>query len=430
MNGSNLVPVLCLVGAGSNPSLLTPQLTNDLLAWDGFREPSASAPFWGAVGYGEDDQRVPFFTWLAQCIDQATSKANDLNFEDLIHILEMVASQGLFDRDKRWFASDYGAGLLALNTVGMTVASLNPRFIAEQACYYILQRVAERTRDVRDLDAALLLQSFHQKGYRLRTFSLNYDSLVVANLPKPLWTGFQPAVTAESQFLLAPVYPVDQDLHIQLHGSIHFRLLPNDFDPTTRIRRWDDTSGSIAPFEMTSASLRDRYLDGHTAPALPMITGRRKADRILTEPFSSYFHYFRQAAFTTPNWLILGYSGSDPHVNSILESARHYHGSQLRIGICNWLPWNETDGTSWTQIGLGWPLAPRILGLNGFATPFVDQPAFYQHRHATRVLPCISRDDANVLSSEVIATVNGRYKEHAAKLDYWFRDVRLSDRKL
>lgn len=421
MTGSNRPPILCLVGAGSNPSLLTPQLTNDLLKWDGFREPTPSMQSWGAVGAGEDDKRVPFFTWLAQCIDQASGKVNNLNFEDLIHILEIVASQGFFDVDKLWHQSDYGAGLLELNTIGMTVAAANPRFIAEQSCYYILQQVMARTRDVQHLDAARLLQRLHQNGHRLRVFSLNYDSLVVANLPRPLWTGFDPAVAAESPFLFAPVHPANQDLHIQLHGSINFGLVPDDFESPIRIRRWDGIASPIATWGMTTGSVKDRYLDGHAAPAVPMITGRRKADRILSEPFSSYFHYFRQAAFTTPNWLILGYGGSDPHVNSVLESARRYHGSQLRVAICNWLPWDRTDGKAWTMIDFGRSSTPpRILGLNGFATPFVSQQEFYQRQHALNILSFISRDDANVLTKEVIATVNGRYEQHIRKLEYWF----------
>jgi hypothetical protein len=46
----------------------------------------------------------------------------------------------------------------------MTVAAANPRFIAEQACYYILQRVMERTRDVEDLDAARLATSASERS--------------------------------------------------------------------------------------------------------------------------------------------------------------------------------------------------------------------------------------------------------------------------
>lgn len=413
-------PILCLVGAGSNPSLLTPQLTGDLLAWDGFREPSSSAASWGAVGFGPDDKRIPFFTWLAKLVDQATGKANNLNFEDLTHILEVVASQGFFDLQKQWQESNYGAGLLELNVAGMAVAALNPKFIAEQTCYYILQRVQERTRDVRDLDAALLLQQLQHHGHRLRVFSLNYDSLVVANLLEPLWTGFDAAVAQESEFLFEPEYPSDRDLHIQLHGSTNFGLASIGFDPVTRIRRWDDGS-PIATWNMTSGSYKDRTLDGHTTPAVPMITGRRKADRILSEPFSSYFHYLRQAAFSTPNWLILGYSASDPHINSIFESAIRHHGNQLRVAICNWLPWIESDGAPWTQIDFGWPFRPRILGLHGFATPFVDQAEYYRSRHALRTVACIYRDKATVLSHKVIATVNGRYAEHVSKLEHWFR---------
>jgi len=67
-----------------------------------------------------------------------------------------------------------------------------------------------------------------------------------------------------------------------------------------------------------------------------MITGYRKGEKILVEPYAGYYHYFRNEAFRSPNWLILGYGGGDPHINSVLTSASDFWGNKLRAFVCNY----------------------------------------------------------------------------------------------
>jgi len=61
--------------------------------------------------------------------------------------------------------------------------------------------------------------------------------------------------------------------------------------------------------------------DGTEIPRLPMISGFKKTDYILWEPFGTYWGAFRRAATLSPLWLIVGYGGGDPHVNACLQSA-------------------------------------------------------------------------------------------------------------
>jgi hypothetical protein len=133
--------------------------------------------------------------------------------------------------------------------------------------------------------------------------------------------------------------PQAQDLNIQLHGSVHFGMEAGNLDGVTRLRRYDDIQEARRSWGISTGPSRAQ--DDHILPVVPMITGRRKADMMLLEPFGSYFHYFRQAAMTTPRWLIIGYGGGDFHVNAILATAAEKWGDDLRVVICNHLPESE-----------------------------------------------------------------------------------------
>jgi hypothetical protein len=52
-----------------------------------------------------------------------------------------------------------------------------------------------------------------------------------------------------------------------------------------------------------------------------MVTGYGKAEATLWEPFGTYLAALRRTAMLTQTWLIIGYGGSDAHVNACLNSA-------------------------------------------------------------------------------------------------------------
>ena len=61
--------------------------------------------------------------------------------------------------------------------------------------------------------------------------------------------------------------------------------------------------------------------DGTKLLAGPMITGLRKADAILLEPFASYYSCLYNSLLKSRVWVIIGYGGVDPHINSCLSRA-------------------------------------------------------------------------------------------------------------
>jgi hypothetical protein len=56
-----------------------------------------------------------------------------------------------------------------------------------------------------------------------------------------------------------------------------------------------------------------------------MITGMRKTDQLMAEPYATYLASFRAALYATNRWLLMGYGGADTHVNQLLLTALDHH---------------------------------------------------------------------------------------------------------
>ena len=63
----------------------------------------------------------------------------------------------------------------------------------------------------------------------------------------------------------------------------------------------------------------------------PLITGLQKTDKLLVEPYFSYFNRFLHLVATTPRLLVIGYGFGDSHINAILSRFTRWHGSARRV---------------------------------------------------------------------------------------------------
>jgi hypothetical protein len=177
----------------------------------------------------------------------------------------------------------------------------------------------------------------------LKVFSVNYDSRAI-DLSQNWWTGFRALDAAEAAardakagiqvFEPQPEIPRDEHAFIQMHGSTHFGWIAHYVAPRYAIAR------HATPLARHGTPRRDGFElwnDRTALPALCMVTGFRKGEKVLTEPYASYVSYFREEAFRTPTWLLMGYGGNDPHINAALRSAADYWGDELRVYVCNWI---------------------------------------------------------------------------------------------
>jgi hypothetical protein len=408
------------VGAGANPSISTGALTAGLLTWTGFRDPTNSRPIIGSIGQGDTDGREPFYEWLSGHLTATKGLFGDVNFEDLIHIVEIVASDfgNLGPQNPAIRAlQGYAADLFDSKNVSEAIANQNPAFIAAESSKQILRFVKQR-RDQQfgNTDAANLLKRL--KGERntlLRVFSLNYETSVTDATATQWWTSYSPRPDGVEAFIPHAEFPRTQDLNIQLHGSIHFGLEFAGPESVARLRRYPNIADAEKSWGIDAS--HDHAQDLHVLLPVPMITGRRKADMIQLEPFASYFYYFRQAAMSTPRWLILGYGGSDPHVNSILASAAEKWASELRVAVCNFFFSGADANSSRVYLTRDRQRAAGTVyrALSAFKG---DYYSFFKIRNAITayIWKC-----CGTKLDRILLTSDGQYASNFDKICYWLK---------
>ncbi len=138
----------------------------------------------------------------------------------------------------------------------------------------------------------------------------------------------------------------------KMHGSIHFGYrastnpgrfrFEDDFDdlcwhaaPASALASW---GGRSSP---SSGAGREMAIG-------PLITGLQKPDKLLVEPYASYYRSFGAALAPVPRLLVIGYGFSDPHVNSILRRMTAWHGANRRIAFVTWYdPNNWSPASAW-----------------------------------------------------------------------------------
>ena len=113
-------------------------------------------------------------------------------------------------------------------------------------------------------------------------------------------------------FFRTQEWPEDIHTWCQLHGSVLFRLKRSE---ETAIVRYPNARAAARQRWVDNAD-RYSYQDGHKSGLSPIITGLRKTDAILNEPFATYSHRLRTEAASCDRWLIIGYGGGDPHIQS------------------------------------------------------------------------------------------------------------------
>ena len=297
--------------------LSTTSVTSQLTSWPGLREPAAvgtAIPFGELLPTGPNDTRPPLFGALHALMAPGLQSNSYLNFEHLVHVAEQLASMmpipshpKTVDPFRFWLAPLFDVKHSNWNVHGATYAAA-----ASEACYEILDWF-KTTCDAVSLPTHPLARGIKQLALKntLRIFSLNYDDIVQRS-GVPLYTGFLPS-TGPRRF--EPKFPWPRGGHClcQLHGSV----------------LWGNDAFEIVAFDHRNAAANARkarssgskFGDGHQAPNAPMITGLRKADKVLSRPFGTYFHVFREELLRCRRWLIVGYSFADPHVNHALQQA-------------------------------------------------------------------------------------------------------------
>lgn len=355
--------LLILLGTGaSTPSIPdVNDITEHLLGWRKAFEPDPTSADPLCIIRPElasPDRRTIFKFIYDELVDYWSHKIP--NFEELIHVLELLDSiypipphDGVVDE----YRPIIGPFIEVNNDLNLSHFF---GIAATEACYEILKLVKEASDEIGDNSSDHHLSDglaiLGQQAI-LKIFSLNYDDIPERS-GIPLATGFYLNEDSPFDFDHRMVISGQEGhVHYQLHGSI---LFGNTGIEKERLIPRYHTRGEAAS-NRTSRSSPSSAQDGHQAVPLPMITGLRKADKILFEPYASYFAAFRRLAMSTNRWLIIGYGGGDKHINAILEVARERFSNDseddLRIAIIDHF---DFDGEDELRAWIGNPIATEV----------------------------------------------------------------------
>ncbi|GHU78659.1 hypothetical protein FACS1894145_1160 [Bacteroidia bacterium] len=158
---------------------------------------------------------------------------------------------------------------------------------------------------------------FLDKGYSIKFYTTNYDDLIPQILLESqykdlLYEGFNNGYFNFdlNRFKEAPIS------HFNLHGSIFLRPMYME-EKNRESLIYNKKSKSIPLRPPNGAVVGNPF---NKLPSSPIITGYNKTQRIVNEPFNLGFNAFVNDINSCCGLLTVGYSFSDPHINSILSS--------------------------------------------------------------------------------------------------------------
>lgn len=349
--------VLVVAGAGTNPPLSTRLITDYLLNWRRIVEPGRKP---------DDPDARPFFAWLAEQLRDVFPKtdnpydpptwtsAGQANFEELLHVVERLTylmHVHYYDMMKPKLPP-YEQPFYEISAIGHQLKGFGIYDVLVFASNAILDFVTEQAAALPGNDSRALMRAIDEH-YTPHLYSLNYDSNLAVDTTE-WWTGFGEMTDTMKKhtkpgdprlmFRTEASTPQDEPVFAQLHGSTNFGWIENEWRaPHYVIARYPTPR---VPHRTPRRIGFEQWGDRTALPVMPMITGFRKAEKILAEPFASYYHCLRTDAFRCNRWLVLGYAVGDPHVNAALESVVDYWGDRLRVWVCNRAdpgPWTADD---------------------------------------------------------------------------------------
>ncbi len=229
------------------------------------------------------------------------------------------------------------------------------------------------------------------KSFTLRIFSLNYDDLP-DRCAFESCTGF--AEDSSGAFDIDSVlFGGNSHCHYQLHGSVKFSLSDGRRSCVERFA----TRAEARKRRKLRTGAQQYSTAGFLVPTMPIITGLRKTDMILGEPFASYHHRFRHDAFACTNWLIVGYGGTDPHINSVLTAAADNHVRSERMLYAAVVSWfGESPSRSDLKV-----IVPWHPGLADGDQALVTRPSDTENEFDAKRLTIVSNPLAEVCYSGV-----------------------------
>ena len=152
-----------------------------------------------------------------------------------------------------------------------------------------------------------LFISKFQENSNLKIYTLNYDRLIPNLIGNHL--DIYEGIEGESYGYNLKKFSNHHLTYYNLHGSIYI-----DYNPYNGIKLLD------RPVELENAIIMAGGNPNEQKIFLPIIAGYHKSQRMMSQPFNFGLAAFMSDCDDFETIIIVGYSFSDPHINSILSN--------------------------------------------------------------------------------------------------------------
>ncbi len=279
-----------------------------------------------------------------------------LNFENLLHVLEMcIAYSGCWRKEYiSW---------LAFPEFGTLIQPV--RFLKDIHTYDFIRAASGLQKTVMDIvnqyDVSFEENVSREQWYRdfwkslsgrANIFNLNYDNTIENSLGE-YEDGYLPIKEDEdySRFSAKQYYENRKGLSTiaHLHGQILFsesKSYPFDYSTRDLVKNRDyqtacnnRTGGQFPP----SNQAKEEYLQ----PVI--VSGSRKLEKMTFAPNNVYLSDLTRKVVENNRLMIIGYSFGDLYLNEILGLGMAAHGDDFRVVIIDKFPSYINSYTSWFQ---------------------------------------------------------------------------------
>ena len=281
-------------------------------------------------------------------------KPPQLNFENLLHVIEMcIAYSGCWSKEYiSW---------LAYPEFGTLIQPVT--FLKDIHTYDYIRAADELQKTVMSIvnqyDTAFNEDKSTEQWYRgfwkslsgrSNIFNLNYDNTIEYSLDE-YEDGFPPIKDGEeySRFSAKRYYenPRGVSTIAHLHGQILFsvaRSYPFDYSMRDMVKNRDyetacknRTGGQFPP----SNQAKEEYLQ----PVI--VSGSRKTEKMTFAPNNVYLSDLARKVIENNRLMIIGYSFGDLYLNEILGLGMATHGDELKVVIIDKFPSYINSYISW-----------------------------------------------------------------------------------
>ncbi len=273
--------------------------------------------------FGKDDENYKAYSRA-----NIETIAKYVNFEDIFHVLELLAGYSIegvkeytsaykvFTKFRKRFSHvDY----LSISSSARKIINVINDIVAEYS-----EQFDEKSGYFKDFLQAL------EKEYTLNIFNLNYDTWCEHSL-QSFDDGFRPVSGYKSlqRFSISDYREScehGRNTVAHLHGSILMGDAELKRDEINRFAYVDDHDclykysdyKSAHDYRLRLVRSNSNNQAGESLFRSNVITGLLKTDKLLWNPLMEYEHHFYQALTSNDRLLIVGYGFPDKYINSML----------------------------------------------------------------------------------------------------------------